>query len=431
MKREPIVTKPASGYWIDAYPELDKGPLSLEDSVSTEFYDKEREHIFKKTWLYVGRVEQLPKKGSYFTRELTVLETSVLLVRGKDDVIRAFHNMCAHRGNKLVWNEDPFEETQGNLPLLYCKFHGWRYNLDGSLIATTRKELLYDFDASKCGLASIQCEIWQGFIFINLNSDNTEPLRSFLGELAHGLEGYPFAELTKSYAFKAELNCNWKIFMDGFAEGYHTPYLHGSALRNLEDAGNEVSNPLADSLAIQLKGLHRMISWAGSPAEKSKYSTPTECLVEAGATGLWNKVDLGALPEGINPSRSLHWGVDSFQFFPNFVLVFWSSGCYTTHAHWPTGPHSHRFELVIYFREPQSCKERLGQEMTVNFLNDVILQDISPLEGMQAMLNGRGIKEFHANDEELLVRHLHKVVATYVSAGESVSAGELQKKGNR
>ena len=82
-----------------------------------------------------------------------MLDTSVLLVRGKDDAIRAFHNMCAHRGNKLVWQDDPFQETQGQAPVLYCKFHGWRYQLDGSLIAPTRKDLLYDFDASNCSLA--------------------------------------------------------------------------------------------------------------------------------------------------------------------------------------------------------------------------------------------------------------------------------------
>jgi phenylpropionate dioxygenase-like ring-hydroxylating dioxygenase large terminal subunit len=424
VKPEPLVAKPASGHWIDAYPELGRQPISLDDSVSVEFYEKEREHVFKKSWLYMGRVEQLPQKGCYFTRELKVLDTSILVVRGKDDSIRAFHNMCAHRGNKLVWQDDPFQETRGQAPLLFCRFHGWRYNLDGSLIAPTRKDLLYDFDARKCGLPAIQCEVWEGFIFINLNADNKEPVRAFLGELAHGVEGYPFSKLPKAYAFKVELNCNWKIFMDGFAEGYHTPYLHGAALPNLEQAGNEASNALADALAIQLKGLHRLISWAGPPAQKSNYSTPTECVVEAGATGLWNKADLGPLPAGINPGRSEHWGVDSFQFFPNFVLVFWSSGCYTTHAHWPTGPHSHSFELVIYFREPQDYKERLGQEMTVNFLNDVILQDTSPLEGMQAMLNSRGITEFHVNDEELLVRHLHKVVADYIHHGETQKRGK-------
>ena len=115
--------------------------------------------MFKKSWLYVGRVEQLPQAGSYFTRELAVLDTSVLLVRGKDGAIRAFHNMCPHRGNKLVWNDDPFQETQGRMPVLYCKFHGWRYALDGALIAPTRSDLLYDFDSANCRLADIACEV--------------------------------------------------------------------------------------------------------------------------------------------------------------------------------------------------------------------------------------------------------------------------------
>ena len=130
--------------------------------------------------------------GSYFTRELKFLNTSIIIVRGKDDVIRAFHNICPHRGNKMLWEDDPFQEVQGRAPLLYCRFHGWRYNLDGSLHSATRKDLLLDFDADSCRVPAVQCEVWEGFIFINLNPHNTEPLRSFLGELAHGIEGYPF-----------------------------------------------------------------------------------------------------------------------------------------------------------------------------------------------------------------------------------------------
>ncbi len=72
----------------------------------------------------------------------------------------------------------------------------------------------------------------------------------------------------------------------------------------------------------------------------------------------------------------------------------------------------------MYFRPPTSHKERLGQELTVTFLNDIILEDASPLEGMQAMLNSRAVKEFHLNDEEILVRHLHKTVADLVREGE-------------
>ena len=113
MSHDSLVTKPESGHWTDAYPELGRGPVSLEDCVSEEFYEKEREHVFKKTWLYVGRVERVPKSGSYFTRELRFLNTSIIIVRGKDGVIRALHNICPHRGNKMLWEDDPFQEVAG------------------------------------------------------------------------------------------------------------------------------------------------------------------------------------------------------------------------------------------------------------------------------------------------------------------------------
>ena len=125
MNQDPPLKKPASGKWTDAYPELGRGPVSLDDCVSQEFYEKEREHIFRKNWLYVGRTERLPKVGSYFTRELEILNTSVLVLRDNDNNVRAFHNICPHRGNKLVWKDDPFQETEGTSPRLYCRFHGW------------------------------------------------------------------------------------------------------------------------------------------------------------------------------------------------------------------------------------------------------------------------------------------------------------------
>ncbi len=202
MSHNSLVTKPASGHWTDAYPELGRGPVSLEDCVSKDFYEKEREHVFKKTWLYMGRVERVPKSGSYFTRELRFLNTSIIIVRGKDGVIRALHNICPHRGNKMLWEDDPFAEVAGRAPLLYCRFHGWRYKLDGSLHSATRKDLLLDFDAESCRVPAIQCEVWEGFIFVNLNPHNTEPVRSFLGGLAHDVEGYPFDGPHQVYRFK-------------------------------------------------------------------------------------------------------------------------------------------------------------------------------------------------------------------------------------
>src|SRR4051812_29754573 len=95
--------KPAEGSWTEHYPQLGTEPVSYEDSISPEFYDQERAAIFERAWLHVGRVEQIPRAGSYFTKEIVAARTSIIVVRGQDGDVRAFHNICRHRGNKLVW----------------------------------------------------------------------------------------------------------------------------------------------------------------------------------------------------------------------------------------------------------------------------------------------------------------------------------------
>ena len=110
----PHFPKPSEGSWTQHYRHLATGPVSYEDSISPEHHELEREAIFSQTWLNVGRVEQLPRVGSYFTREIQAARTSVVVVRDGDGEIRAFHNICRHRGNKLVWQDYPGEETSGS-----------------------------------------------------------------------------------------------------------------------------------------------------------------------------------------------------------------------------------------------------------------------------------------------------------------------------
>ncbi len=123
--------KPPEGTWTEHYPELGTAPVSYESSISPEFYQLEREAVFKRAWLNVGRVEQLPRNGSYFTKEIVVAKTSLIVVRGPDGEIRAFHNICPHRGNKLCWTDHPREEANGNCRQFVCKYHGWRFEPDG------------------------------------------------------------------------------------------------------------------------------------------------------------------------------------------------------------------------------------------------------------------------------------------------------------
>ena len=147
-----LVSQTARGQLDQHYPELGTAPVSYEDSISPEFYEIERKAVFKRAWLNVGRVEQLPRKGSYFTKELKVANTSIIVVRTTSGEVKAYHNICRHRGNKLVWNDMPLEETSGVCRQFTCKYHAWRYDLDGNLTFVQQEEEFFDLDKSRYGL---------------------------------------------------------------------------------------------------------------------------------------------------------------------------------------------------------------------------------------------------------------------------------------
>jgi len=96
----PHFPKPTEGSWTEHYPQLGTAPVSYEDSINPEYFERERDAIFARSWLNVGRVEQLPRRGSYFTKEIDAARTSVVIVRDTNDEVRAFHNSCRHCGNK-------------------------------------------------------------------------------------------------------------------------------------------------------------------------------------------------------------------------------------------------------------------------------------------------------------------------------------------
>ena len=99
-----------------------------EPLISSEHFELEREKIFRRTWLNIGRVEEIPNPGDYIAKDLTMCRASVLIMRGRDGEVRGFHNVCSHRGNKLVWDEKG--SCKGTLT---CGFHAWAYNTKGEL----------------------------------------------------------------------------------------------------------------------------------------------------------------------------------------------------------------------------------------------------------------------------------------------------------
>jgi phenylpropionate dioxygenase-like ring-hydroxylating dioxygenase large terminal subunit len=422
-------TKPESGSWTKHY-NLDTEPVNYEDSISKEFYELEAEAIFKKTWLNVGRVEQLPRVGSYFTREIDVAKTSLILTRSSESEIKGFYNICRHRGNKLVWQDFPNEETCGVARQFTCKYHAWRYGLDGDLTFVQQESEFFDLDKDAFGLVPVRVDVWQGFIFVNLAKDDADvvPLQEYMGELGKGLEGYPFEQMTEVYKYRSSIDSNWKLFIDAFAEFYHAPILHMK--QAVADEAAKLAQVGYEALAYDVDGIHGMVSsWGGmAPPKDENMVKPMERVLRSGLFGPWDPPIDVELPEGVNPARHRAWGIDSFHFFPNFMLLIWQPGWYLTYHYWPTSESSHIFEGTLYFVPPKNASERLAQELAAVTFKEYALQDGNTLEATQKSLQSRVVADFPLNDQEVLLRHLHHSAGEYVAAyknGQPASSVKL------
>lgn len=408
--------KPAEGSWTRHYPHLDTEPVSYEDSISPEFHALEREAIFKRAWLKVGRVEQIPRSGSYFTKQISVAGTSIIVVRGNDGEVRAFHNVCRHRGNKLVWKDFPGEETSGTARQFACKYHGWRYGLDGACTFVQQEGEFFGLDKADFGLVPVHCDVFAGFIFVNFADEPSQSLREYLGPMLLAIEDYPFHEMTDRYAFRVECRTNWKVFSDAFLEFYHAPVVHlGQSPKVLRAQINQAGY---EAPHYQCDGPHGVVTTAGSlhrvwdmPPELVK---PSDIVTRSGLFGPWEMTRLENLPPGINPGGVHPWGLSSFQFFPNFAILIWEAGWYNTHQYWPTSHNTVVFEGDLYSVPAKTAGERIGREMCAAAFKEYSLQDANTLEATQLGLEARVVDRFPLNDQEVLIRHFHTVVADWV-----------------
>jgi len=145
---------------------------------------------------------------------------------------------------------------------------------------------------------------------------------------------------------------------------------------------------------------------------------PIERVLRSGLFGPWDAPDIGLdeLPPALNPAGHRAWGMDSFLFFPNFMVLVWKTNWVLTYHYWPTSYNTHIFEGACYFVPPKNASERLQQEMTVVTFKEFALQDGNTLEATQSMLESRAVAEFPLNDQEILCRLVHKTARDYVQA---------------
>ena len=180
-------------------------------------HDFEREQWFRRDWLIVGREADAAAPGTYFLAEVD--DEPLIVVRGRDDVVRAFYNVCRHRGTAVV------EEPCGMAVRFQCPYHAWIYDLDGRLIRAKHTEDLDDFSLEASGLATVRVETWQGFVFVNLDPAAPE-LEAWLGDLVSHLDRFDFGALRVAHTETYEVDANWKFIAENYSECYHCPGIH-------------------------------------------------------------------------------------------------------------------------------------------------------------------------------------------------------------
>ena len=257
-----------------------------------------------------------------------------------------------------------------------------------------QEEEFFDLDKARYGLVPVHCEVWEGFIFVNFANEPEQSLPEFLGPMITNLAGYPFEKLTSRWHYRSEVKANWKLYMDAFQEFYHAPILHAnqsptSFSKAAAEAGFEAPH-------YQIEGPHRLVSTSGIRAWEMDASMrkPIEDICQSGLFGPWDGPDLGEMPVGLNPAKCSPWGLDSFQLFPNFVILFWGQGWYLTYHYWPTSYNTHIFEGTIYFPPARTPRERVAQELAAVSFKEYGLQDANTLEATQTMVESRAVDKF-------------------------------------
>ena len=184
-------------------------------------YALDRERVFFRHWVYVGRAERVAKPGAWLRAEIA--GESILLVRGKDEEIRGFYNVCRHRGSQLC--DDEQGEVRSHLR---CPYHAWGYALDGTLVTTPMIER-EEIDRASTSLWPVHVEIWEGFVFVNLSREEPEPLRDSLASQQDevlGLARVGLSELRIAHVSTNEVQANWKIVLENYNECLHCPTIH-------------------------------------------------------------------------------------------------------------------------------------------------------------------------------------------------------------
>lgn len=419
--------------------------------ISQDYADRERQAIWMKTWQVVGRADELPRAGDW--KEHRIFNQSYIVVRGRDDKLRGFVNACRHRGNKIC-------EGKGNSRGFTCPYHLWSYAHDGRLVGMARPDLVGPIDREQYGLLPVSVDCFAGFIFLNPDPD-AEPLAEFIGkDVADGLAPYRLEEMVPfGMDVKEELDCNWKVVMDAFSEGYHIIGIHPELLSvtGVEAGASrhgfygdhgmvvrpfEVKNLDECGLEEQVEGIRSLTSTFPGVGEVLP-------LFEELIAGYRNADGELDFPEGITVRRVLQKatrevltakGLDvsglsdeqmsdnqAWYLFPNFFATI-RAGEMTTIL---PGPHPSGdpgrciWHVTAYKWLPPELREEQRAEPVVvtergsypYFL--ALQQDYDQMQRQQEGLNNVALKSARLVREEVNVARFHAVLDRYMEPGDT------------
>ena len=353
-----------------AFPKLPDIPAGRY--TDPRFFELELKHIWHKSWLFAGHLDELPQAGSFRLWENA--GEPVLLVRTRAGGVNAFYNTCRHRGAPLV------SETTGRRSLLTCKYHGWTYNDEGALLAVKDPEDFQDLDLSCRSLIKVRCELFGRFIFVNFD-EAAPPLLEWLGPVADDWREFQFDNCRLAARHIFDLDCNWKVAMEANMEVYHINNIHPTTVGAMLDHRQNV-NTLYQNGHARMVCPHRDTA----PPRARPEAPQIETVGEIGRTC-----------------------TQSYNVFPNWVSPL-SQYAVPPLLFWPNGIDKTRFE--VWTTAPDWGDGPAPDLWTVNngeSLVQVLLEDTEFGSWIQKSMQSSGFRGVPLSYQEARIYHWNQV----------------------
>ena len=357
----------------EAFPNLPDIPAGRY--IDQRYFELEKEHIWSKSWLFAGHIDEIPEPGCFKVWDNT--GDPVVLVHSTEGKINAFFNTCRHRGAPVVM------EPTGKKIRLTCIYHGWSYDLDGNLVSLRDSEDFRDLDKSCRSLISVRCERFGNLIFINFD-ENAPGLTEWLGPVADEWEEFQFdrCRLVSKQAF--DLDCNWKIAMESNTEVYHVKSIHPSTVAPMLDDRRNVNS-------FYKNGHGRMVA-PNKPVP-----------------GQGELLPRGPFPEIETVGEIARTCTLSYGIFPNWVSPL-SERTLPPLLFWPTSINTTRFEVWTFSADwgdgpmPKDLKN-IWTSPDDTELGQVLLEDTQFGTYIQKSMESRGFKGVPLSYQEARIYH--------------------------